>query len=60
MLESNEHTCAQRDGTAAAPTGVGIVSNSALYGMVIWCIGCVIPTPLDREPAPTNYPAGRS
>ncbi|MCU1280571.1 MAG: hypothetical protein JWM53_4117 [bacterium] len=35
--------------------GFGIVSNSALYGMVIYCIGCVIPTPLDRAPAPTNY-----
>lgn len=34
---------------------LGIVSNSALYGMVMWCIGCVIPTPLDREPAPVNY-----
>ena len=29
--------------------------NSALYGFVIWCIGCVIPTPLDRAPAQTNY-----
>ncbi len=29
--------------------------NSTLYGFVIWCIGCVIPTPLDRAPAPTNY-----
>ena len=29
--------------------------NSAIYGVVIWCIGCVIPTPLDRAPAPTNY-----
>jgi hypothetical protein len=35
--------------------GLGIVYNSALYGMVIYCIGCVIPTPLDRAPAPTNY-----
>lgn len=34
---------------------VGIVYNSTLYGFVIWCIGCVIPTPLDRAPAPTNY-----
>ena len=34
----------------------GIVYNSALYGFVIWCVGCVIPTPLDRAPAPTNYP----
>jgi hypothetical protein len=35
--------------------GVGIVYNSTLYGFVIWCIGCVIPTPLDRAPAPVNY-----
>jgi hypothetical protein len=34
---------------------VRIVSNSALYGLVIWCIGCVIPTPLDRAPGQTNY-----
>jgi hypothetical protein len=34
---------------------IGIVSNSALYGMVMWCIGCVIPTPLDSEPAPKNF-----
>jgi len=33
----------------------GIVYNSALYGFVIWCIGCVIPTPLDRAPADTNF-----
>ena len=32
-----------------------IVSNSAFYGLVIWCIGCVIPTPLDRAPPPTNF-----
>ena len=35
--------------------GARIVSDSALYGFVIWCIGCVIPTPLDRAPAPVNY-----
>jgi hypothetical protein len=35
--------------------GAGIVFNSALYGFAIWCIGCVIPTPLDQEPAPVNY-----
>ncbi len=35
--------------------GAGIVYNSALYGFVIWCIGCVIPTPLDQAPAPVNY-----
>ena len=29
--------------------------NSALYGMVIYCIGCVIPTPLDRAPAQQNF-----
>jgi len=34
---------------------VGIVYNSALYGFVIWCIGCVIPTPLDRAPPDTNF-----
>ena len=32
-----------------------IVSDSALYGFVIWSIGCVIPTPLDQAPAPVNY-----
>jgi hypothetical protein len=31
------------------------VYNSALYGMVIYCVGCVIPTPLDRAPAETNF-----
>lgn len=36
-------------------TAVGIVYNSTLYGFVIWCIGCVIPTPLDRAPADVNY-----
>lgn len=35
--------------------GIAIVYNSTLYGFVIWCIGCVIPTPLDRAPAPVNY-----
>jgi hypothetical protein len=35
--------------------GAGIVFNSALYGLVIWCIGCVIPTPLDVAPKPMNY-----
>ncbi|MCU1280232.1 MAG: hypothetical protein JWM53_3778 [bacterium] len=46
-----------RDGLARRllRSGTRIVSNSALYGMVIYCVGCVIPTPLDRAPAPTNY-----
>ena len=35
--------------------GLGLVYNSALYGMVIYCIGCVIPTPLDRAPTETNF-----
>ena len=35
---------------------LGIVYNATLYGFVIWSIGCVIPTPLDRAPADTNYP----
>jgi hypothetical protein len=34
---------------------VRLVPNTALYGLVIYCVGCVIPTPLDRAPAPTNY-----
>jgi len=34
---------------------VGIVYNTALYGLVMFSIGCIIPTPLDREPAKTNY-----
>jgi hypothetical protein len=33
----------------------GIVYNATLYGFVIWCIGCVIPTPLDRAPGNMNY-----
>jgi hypothetical protein len=47
----------KRDGLArrVLRTGLRIVHNSALYGMVIYCIGCVIPTPLDRAPAPVNY-----
>jgi hypothetical protein len=36
-------------------TGLKVVQHSALYGMVIYCIGCVIPTPLDRAPAETNF-----
>src|SRR4051794_32847613 len=35
--------------------GLRLVYNSALYGMVIYCIGCVIPTPLDRAPAQQNF-----
>jgi hypothetical protein len=35
--------------------GLGIVYNAPLYGMVIYCIGCVIPTPLDRAPAEMNF-----
>ena len=29
--------------------------KTPLYALVIYGIGCVIPTPLDRAPAPTNY-----
>ncbi len=35
--------------------GARIVYNSALYGFVIWCVGCIIPTPLDRAPPQTNF-----
>jgi hypothetical protein len=31
------------------------VYNSALYGLIIWCVGCIIPTPLDRAPTQTNF-----
>jgi len=33
----------------------GLVSRTALYGLVIYGVGCVIPTPLDQAPAPPNY-----
>ncbi len=33
-----------------------LVSDTILYSLVIYSIGCVIPTQLDREQAPTNYP----
>jgi hypothetical protein len=32
------------------------VNDTVLYSLVIYSIGCVIPTQLDREQAPTNYP----
>src|SRR5437016_6114953 len=35
--------------------GVGLVYNSVPYGLVIYCVGCVIPTPLDRAPPQMNY-----
>jgi hypothetical protein len=48
---------ARRRGVARRLLGraPGIVYNSALYGFVIWCVGCIIPTPLDRAPPQTNY-----
>jgi hypothetical protein len=33
-----------------------LVNNTVLYSLVIYSIGCVIPTQLDREQTPTNYP----
>lgn len=33
-----------------------LVNDIVLYSLVIYSIGCVIPTQLDREQAPTNYP----
>ncbi len=33
----------------------GIVLDTCLYAIVIYALGCVIPTPLDQAPTPTNY-----
>ncbi len=33
-----------------------VVSETVLYALTIYAVGCVIPTPLDRQPAATNYP----
>lgn len=32
-----------------------VVSDTVLFSVVIYSVGCVIPTPLDPAPAPTNY-----
>jgi hypothetical protein len=32
------------------------MSDAALYGVIIWGVGCIIPTPIDRAPAETNFP----
>jgi hypothetical protein len=31
-----------------------IVSDTVLYTLVIYCVGCIIPTPLDRAPSHPN------
>lgn len=33
-----------------------LVNDTVLYSLVIYSIGCVIPTQLDREQTPTNFP----
>jgi hypothetical protein len=33
-----------------------LVNETVLYSLVIYSIGCVIPTQLDREQTPTNFP----
>jgi len=55
MLEPKRIVTRQRVARRVLRLAVGIVSNAALYGIVIWSIGCIIPTPLDRAPQPTNY-----
>jgi hypothetical protein len=32
-----------------------VVSQTVFYALTIYAVGCVIPTPLDRQPAATNY-----
>jgi hypothetical protein len=32
-----------------------VVNHTVLYALTIYGVGCVIPTPLDRQPTPTNY-----
>jgi hypothetical protein len=34
----------------------GIVADSVLFGIVIYSIGCIVPTPLDQSQPPKNYP----
>jgi hypothetical protein len=36
--------------------GRKLVNDTVLYALVIYSVGCVIPTQLDREQTPTNYP----
>jgi hypothetical protein len=55
MLDSRHIQARHRLARRLLWWGTKIVSNTALYGLVIYCIGCVIPTPLDRAPAPTNF-----
>ena len=48
----------QRQNAQKSPflaAGAVVVSSSALCGIVLCSIGCIIPTPLDRAPAPVNY-----
>jgi hypothetical protein len=32
-----------------------VVSETVLYALTIYAVGCVIPTPLDRQPGATNF-----
>lgn len=32
-----------------------LVSDTILYALVIYSVGCIVPTPLDPTPAPTNF-----
>jgi hypothetical protein len=34
---------------------VKLVPHTSLYALTIYAVGCVVPTPLDRQPTPTNY-----
>jgi hypothetical protein len=33
-----------------------VVSDIVLYSLVIYSVGCIVPTPLDQQAAATNYP----
>jgi hypothetical protein len=35
--------------------GPRIVSDTIVYALVIYSVGCIVPTPLDHTEAPTNY-----
>jgi hypothetical protein len=40
---------------AVLEKGPRLVWDSAIYALVIYCVGCVIPTPLDQAPSQTNF-----
>ena len=55
MLERKDINVRARLARRLLRWGTRLVQHTALYGLVIYAIGCVIPTPLDRAPSPTNY-----